>query len=140
MNVVAQITSTGVFSTGVNKNKAFLRAIVGGKGVNILVSDKASAVAPSKGYCFVNTLKANDLYPTANGDSGNVYPEFLADGVTAHPKAGSPVYSKGDKLTVKEYFDRRGVEVRELITFAGFPTDEECKLIAAQRVAQFIFA
>lgn len=137
---VSQITSTGVFSTGLNKNKPFLRVIVEGKGQNVIVSENASKVAPSKGYCFINTLTAKDLYPTNSKDSKgntldstNVYP-------VGSKNEGKPIWTNGEKLTVEEYFTRRGLETRNLHSFAGFPTDEECKLIAAQRVATMKFA
>lgn len=140
MNKVAQITVVGMFNQGINKGKPFLRVVLGGKGNNVMVSENAGKVASAKGYCFINTLTIKDLYPTSNGDSSNVYPDLMPDGTTAHPKAGLPIYTKDEKLTVETYFNRRGQEPRELHSFAGFPTDEECTLIANARVATFTFA
>lgn len=139
MNKVAQITSQGVISQGANKGKPFIRVIVNGKGVTIPnVSETVAKLATAKGYCFIRTLGLKDIYPTTNNNSAYVYAE-------GHAKAGLPIYTKGEKLTVEEYWARRNesnvpAEPRELTSFAGFPTDEECKLLASARVAQMQFA
>lgn len=111
---LAKVVGTGVFLKGRDVNKPFIRVSINGKSYNWSATVNMVREAERLGVVCVKVIGLKELYPTSGGDSSSVYPE-------GHAKAGLPIYVKDEKLTVEDYFTRKGTEKRVLYNFGGFP-------------------
>lgn len=127
--LTVKVNTVGKYSKGANIGKDFVSFYVNRQIQSLRITPAMAELAKTKSYMNVSKLEDKDIYPTGDKDSSSLYPE-------GHPKENEPIYTAKEKLTVAEYWQRKGVtEPITLFQFDGFLNEAEERELAKHVMA-----